>query len=135
MKRLLIGVMLAATLISTLTFAKQISRASAVYYPAAGEAWEKKRPEDVGMDSAMIDAAVSFAKTQESKMPRDFSTQVQTFGALLGPIPKTEPKRMDSYFVTATLSPSGATPTTPIPPTASRRVFFRPCWDSRSTEE
>ena len=88
MKRLLMSVILAAVLISALTFAKQVPRASAVYYPAAGEAWEKKRPEDVGMDSALIEAAVSFAKTQESKMPRDFSTQVQTFGALLGPIPK-----------------------------------------------
>ena len=88
MKRLLMSVILAAVLISTLTFAKQVPRASAVYYPAAGEAWQKKRPEDVGMDSALIEAAVSFAKTQESKMPHDFSTQVQTFGALLGPIPK-----------------------------------------------
>jgi CubicO group peptidase (beta-lactamase class C family) len=58
------------------------------YFPKRGEAWQRKRAEDVGMDSALLDKAVAYAKTQESEVPRDFSTQVETFGALLGPIPK-----------------------------------------------
>jgi CubicO group peptidase (beta-lactamase class C family) len=58
------------------------------YYPKRGDAWQRRRPEDVGMDSALLAQAVAYAKTQESKVPRDFSTQVETFGALLGPIPK-----------------------------------------------
>ncbi|HSB08774.1 MAG TPA: serine hydrolase [Blastocatellia bacterium] len=86
-QRLAVNVVLLA-LLSTFTFAFQTPRPASVYYPAPGDAWEKKRPEDVGMDSALLDSAVAFAKTQESKMPRDFSTQVQNFGALLGPIPK-----------------------------------------------
>jgi CubicO group peptidase (beta-lactamase class C family) len=75
-------------LLSSLSFAFQATKPARIYYPAAGDAWEKKRPEEVGMDSTMLDAAVAFAKTQESRMPRDFSTQVDQFGALLGPIPK-----------------------------------------------
>jgi len=40
------------------------------------------------MDSTLLGQAVAFAKTQETRVPRDFSTQVETFGALLGPIPR-----------------------------------------------
>jgi len=58
------------------------------YYPKRGDAWQRRRAEDVGMDSALLAQAVAYAKTQESQVPRDFSTQVETFGALLGPIPK-----------------------------------------------
>lgn len=58
-----------------------------VYYPPPGDAWQRKRPEDVGMKAALVEQAVAYAKTQETKVPRDFSTQVETFGALLGPMP------------------------------------------------
>jgi CubicO group peptidase (beta-lactamase class C family) len=40
------------------------------------------------MDAALLEQAIAYARTQESKVPRDFSTQVETFGALLGPLPK-----------------------------------------------
>lgn len=63
--------------------------ASAIYYPAAGAAWQHKRPEDVDMDSALVDQAVTYAKTQAGNMPADFSTQVETFGRVLGPLPKS----------------------------------------------
>src|SRR6266576_1139309 len=58
------------------------------YYPAAGEAWQHKQPEAIGMDSALLDQAVAYAKTQASTIPPDFSTQVETFGRVLGPLPK-----------------------------------------------
>src|SRR2546425_5214019 len=61
---------------------------TAVYYPAAGEAWQHKPPEAVGMDGALLDQAVAYAKTQASTIPADFSTQVETFGRVLGPLPK-----------------------------------------------
>ncbi|HEY0319824.1 MAG TPA: serine hydrolase [Pyrinomonadaceae bacterium] len=68
---------------------KQGRRAEeAVYFPAAGDGWKRKRPEEVGMDAALVEQAVAYARTQESKVPLDFSTQVETFGSLLGPIPK-----------------------------------------------
>src|SRR5688500_15755174 len=56
------------------------------YYPPAGQ-WARKAPADVGMDAAKLDAAIAFAKTRETNMPRDFSTQEKIFGSLLGPIP------------------------------------------------
>ena len=60
----------------------------AVYYPAPGNSWQRRRPEDVGMDSALLEQAVAYAKTQASTTPPDFSTQVETFGRVLGPLPK-----------------------------------------------
>ncbi|MDX2030435.1 MAG: serine hydrolase [Blastocatellia bacterium] len=39
-------------------------RRPAPYYPGRGEAWERKKPEQVGMDSALLDEAIRFAKGQ-----------------------------------------------------------------------
>ncbi|MCP9495042.1 MAG: beta-lactamase family protein [Pyrinomonadaceae bacterium MAG19_C2-C3] len=58
------------------------------YYPPKGDAWQRKSPAQVGMNKAKLDAAIEFAKTRESRVPRDFSTQEQTFGRLLGRMPK-----------------------------------------------
>src|SRR5437660_7334896 len=60
-----------------------------IYYPAAGDAWQRRKPEDTGIDSTVLSAAVAFAQTQAGSMPKDFSTQVETFGRVLGPLPKT----------------------------------------------
>jgi len=59
------------------------------YYPEPGNHWQHRRAEDVGMDSALLDQAVAYAKTQASTIPADFSTQVETFGRVLGPLPKS----------------------------------------------
>ncbi|HEV2802421.1 MAG TPA: serine hydrolase [Pyrinomonadaceae bacterium] len=65
------------------------AKAEAFYYPPRGDdGWRRKQPAEVGMDAALLEAAVAYARTQESKVPRDFSTQVETFGAVLGPLPK-----------------------------------------------
>jgi len=64
------------------------SKNRAVYYAAPGNSWQRRRPEDVGMDSALLEQAVAYAKTQASTTPSDFSTQVETFGRVLGPLPK-----------------------------------------------
>ena len=61
---------------------------ASIYYPAAGNAWQRRKPEAAGMDSAALNAAVAFAQTQAGNMPKDFSTQVETFGRVLGPLPK-----------------------------------------------
>lgn len=61
---------------------------TAVYYPAPGDGWQRRRPEDVGMDNVLLEQAVAYAKTQASTTPADFSTQVETFGRVLGPLPK-----------------------------------------------
>src|SRR5258706_16484084 len=46
-----------------------------VYYPASGDSWQRRRPEDVGVDSALLEQAVDYAKSQGSTIPADFSTQ------------------------------------------------------------
>jgi CubicO group peptidase (beta-lactamase class C family) len=65
----------------------QTPKRQAVYYPSA-KAWETRKPEAVGMDSALLDQAVAYAKSQPTSVPADFSTQVETFGRVLGPLPK-----------------------------------------------
>jgi CubicO group peptidase (beta-lactamase class C family) len=59
-----------------------------VYFPPAGS-WEHRRPSQVGMDDAKIDAAVAWALTQETDWPKDFSKQKEIFGNPLGPMPST----------------------------------------------
>ncbi len=58
------------------------------YYPPRGN-WEQRKPSELGMDEALLAAAVEWAKTQETDMPRDFSTQAEVFGRPLGPVPRT----------------------------------------------
>jgi len=55
--------------------------ASAVYYPGAGDRWERRRPEQVGMDPARLREAVEFATASESRAPRDLAlAHYQSFG-------------------------------------------------------
>jgi CubicO group peptidase (beta-lactamase class C family) len=56
-------------------------RAAAPYVPGPGDTWERRRPAQVGLDSAGIDAAIAFAKSRESTSPRDLEeAHYQTFG-------------------------------------------------------
>ncbi|HEX2188362.1 MAG TPA: serine hydrolase [Longimicrobiaceae bacterium] len=53
----------------------------AVYYPGPGDRWERRRPEQVGMDSARLREAVEFAVASESRAPRDLAlAHYQSFG-------------------------------------------------------
>ena len=60
--------------------------AQSAYYPPPGD-WERRTPEEVGMDSSALVAAIEFAESQETSKPMDFSDQETIFGRLLGPIP------------------------------------------------
>jgi CubicO group peptidase (beta-lactamase class C family) len=40
------------------------------------------------MDGVLLEQSVAYAKTQASTIPPDFSTQVEMFGRVLGPLPK-----------------------------------------------
>ena len=60
---------------------RQPSRAAAqqVYYP--GPEWERRTPQQVGMDAARLQEAVAFAVASESKAPRNLElAHYQTFG-------------------------------------------------------
>lgn len=43
----------------------------AIYYPGSGDDWERRRPEQVGMDGRRLEEAIAFAKASESEGPRD----------------------------------------------------------------
>jgi CubicO group peptidase (beta-lactamase class C family) len=91
-RRHLVITLLALFAVGATLLSSQPSRSQskpAVYYPAAGDGWEHRKPEDLGMDSALLEQAVAYAKTQPTSVPADFSAQVETFGRVLGPIPKT----------------------------------------------
>src|SRR5262245_17686172 len=62
--------------------------AQAQYFPPKGS-WEHRTPAEVGMDADQLAAAVAFATTHPTDWPKDFHTQEQMFGRLLGPLPKT----------------------------------------------
>ena len=52
-----------------------------VYYPGPGEGWERRTPQQAGMDAARLREAVAFAVASESKAPRDLEVaHYQTFG-------------------------------------------------------
>ena len=60
---------------STATNARQ------VYYPDAGEGWERRTPQQVGMNADRLKEAVAFAVASESKAPRDLEmAHYRTFG-------------------------------------------------------
>jgi len=93
-RQLVFGLMLLALCAGTATFheppqVRSQNKQPAVYYPAPGDRWRRRRPEDAGMDPALLEQAVAYAKTQPGTMPADFSTQVATFGRVLGPLPKS----------------------------------------------
>ena len=59
----------------------RMARARALYYPAAGDAWERRTPRQAGLDSGRLATAVAFAIAQESQSPADLSlAHTQSFG-------------------------------------------------------
>jgi len=86
MRRILVTTAILLTVLAS-ALAQKPARSS-VYYPEPGEKWQRKTPAEAGFDPALLNQAVEYAKTQETRQPRDFSTQEQNFGSLLGPLPK-----------------------------------------------
>jgi len=86
MRRILVTTAILLTVLAS-ALAQKPARSS-VYYPEPGDKWQRKTPADAGFDPALLNQAVEYAKTQETRQPRDFSTQEQNFGSLLGPLPK-----------------------------------------------
>ncbi|MBO0931745.1 serine hydrolase domain-containing protein [Fibrella aquatilis] len=84
----------AFALLLTLTVACQRPVTSTKpYFPPKGDAWAHRDPTQVGMNATKLAEAVAFAQTKETtQMPPDFSTQEETFGKLLGPMPTSRAK-------------------------------------------
>ncbi|MFZ4573210.1 MAG: serine hydrolase domain-containing protein [Phycisphaerales bacterium] len=58
------------------------------YFPTK-DTWEKVDPAKAGFDAAKLEAAVEWAKLQETDFPRDFSAHRRIFGRPLGPLPES----------------------------------------------
>ncbi|NOT60799.1 MAG: serine hydrolase [Acidobacteria bacterium] len=56
------------------------------YFPPASQ-WEKKAPNELGMDAAALAGAIQFAQATETRRPLDLSDQERVFGSLLGSMP------------------------------------------------
>ena len=88
--------------------------ASAAYFPEPGDAWQRRRPADAGMDSAALASAVAFAQAHEINWSRDMAEQLrqntarEPYPEILGPS-RTAGRRTESSSGTDTSWPSGAT--------------------------
>lgn len=60
------------------------------YFPPKGQ-WERLAPAEAGMDAAKLEAALAFAASRETDWPKNFATQEQIFGTMLGSIPSYRP--------------------------------------------
>jgi CubicO group peptidase (beta-lactamase class C family) len=70
----------ASLLLTLLSAAAGAQRAGTVPY-VPGATWERRAPEQVGMDAAKIQEAIAFAKERESRAARDLEeAHYQTFG-------------------------------------------------------
>ncbi|MFC0133010.1 serine hydrolase [Massilia eurypsychrophila] len=56
------------------------------YFPPPGD-WARKTPAEMGLNPALLAAAVSYARHHETTRALDFSDQEATFGTLLGSMP------------------------------------------------
>jgi CubicO group peptidase (beta-lactamase class C family) len=63
-----------------------VQAAEPQYFPPAGD-WARKTPAEMGLNPALLEAAVSYAKNHETTRALDFSDQETTFGTLLGSMP------------------------------------------------
>ena len=60
---------------------RRASAPSAIYYPGAGDDWERRAAQQVGLDSTRLAAAIAFAIANESKAPRNLEVaHYQSFG-------------------------------------------------------
>ncbi|MES2760350.1 MAG: serine hydrolase domain-containing protein [Pseudomonadota bacterium] len=80
-RRAALRVCLAAVL-----FPVAVHAAEPQYFPPPGD-WARKTPAEMGLNPALLDAAVAYAKAHETTRALDFSDQERTFGALLGSMP------------------------------------------------
>ena len=56
-------------------------RSDEFYYPGTGENWERRTPQQVGMELGRLNEAIEFARANESKAPRNLEeAHYQSFG-------------------------------------------------------
>ena len=63
-----------------------------IYFPGPDEQWERRAPEQVGLDAVKLTAAVAFAEEHETPWPRDIHARLLesnhaegAYGEIVGP--------------------------------------------------
>jgi CubicO group peptidase (beta-lactamase class C family) len=81
--------MLLRALVFTLLAATSLAAQAppATYYPDKGQ-WERRAPAHVGMDAALVDSAIAFAKASESTSQRDLEAAHWASGFAREPLPE-----------------------------------------------
>jgi len=84
LRQTIISLQIIGLFLSINTFAQKQSvstKQPGIYYPNAGDDWERKTPAEVRIDADKLKAAIDFAVQNEAKAPRDIDlAQAQTFG-------------------------------------------------------
>jgi CubicO group peptidase (beta-lactamase class C family) len=84
-----------------------LAQTSETYFPSRFD-WEKKSPEEVGMNAAEIENAVEYAKENESSNPKDLNVHLNTrtgepYNNIIGPVKERGPMTgmiiKDGYLV------------------------------------
>lgn len=66
-------------------------KSSSNYFPGSGDNWERRKPEDVGMNSELLNDAINFANTHETPWPKDLAKMLaegparEPDGEIVGP--------------------------------------------------
>jgi len=80
MRKLLLVALFAFTFTSA-ALAQRAPAVSQPYYPGPAGQWERRTPQQVGLDAARLQEAINFAVANESKLPRNLElAHYQTFG-------------------------------------------------------
>jgi CubicO group peptidase (beta-lactamase class C family) len=92
MRRILFAVILLSVVASGVTRNDRVDAQATSYFPALSD-WQRRAPEQVGMDAAKIDAAIKYAVANENPGFKDLALdQATTFGArepfdtIIGPL-------------------------------------------------
>ncbi len=76
---------------SPLANASSDQKKGSVYYPGKAENWERRQPEEVGMDPVLLEKAIEFAKVNGWTGPKDLSAAItrsfgnEPFSSITGP--------------------------------------------------
>ena len=85
-----------------------------VHYPERGDDWERRKPEDVGIDTDSLNEAIHYAQTIETTWPRKMRSHYtemekeESHPEVIGSIKDRGARPTGLYCGTAILSPSGA---------------------------
>jgi CubicO group peptidase (beta-lactamase class C family) len=71
--------------------AARLAEKGSAYFPGKGDAWEKRTPDELGMDSRLLQDAIDYAMANEWRGPKDLEAAVtqsfgrEPYGTIIGP--------------------------------------------------